>query len=156
MAHYLLDQLEFARQGTLHIVSDVTESQADLIPQGFNNNIRWNLGHIYLVQEQFAFVFSQGPVQIPDGFVELFATGSKPTDWKLKPPTLSDIVQMLAEQSKRIRLNLENRLDEPVENPLTIAALSLKTVEEFLSFTLFHEGIHSQMLKILKNLSVPS
>ena len=55
MNEAIFNQLDFARGGTLKSVENVTEQEADIIPEGFANSIRWNLGHIYTVHEQFAF-----------------------------------------------------------------------------------------------------
>lgn len=153
MGEYVFEQLNFVRNVTLHIVKDVTESQADALPEGFNNNIRWNLGHIYLVQELFAFHFAQEPVQIPEGFSELFAKGTTPTDWTVQPPQLSVLIELLKEQPIRIREKLIHRLDEQVANPFTLGGLTLKTIGEFLTLSLYHEGGHAQNIKMLKKLN---
>lgn len=153
MEDFLFQQLKFVRNVTLNIVQDVSESQADAIPEGFNNNIRWNLGHIYLVQEQFSFYFAQEPMKLPNGFKELFGMGSKPADWNVQPPTLPELLHMLKEQPDRIQEKLSNRLDEAVANPFTLRSLTLKTIREFLNFNLYHEGGHAQTIKTLKKLN---
>ncbi|MFF3923476.1 DinB family protein [Paenibacillus lactis] len=51
MNEALLNQLDFARASTLAAAKDVTEQEADIVPEGFANSIRWNLGHIYTVHE---------------------------------------------------------------------------------------------------------
>ena len=57
MREFLFNQLKAVRGDTINVVKELSESQADSIPEGFNNNIRWNLGHVYVVQELFAFAF---------------------------------------------------------------------------------------------------
>ncbi len=121
------------------------------LPEGFNNNLRWNLGHIYLVQEMFAFRFAGEPVQTPENFSQLFRKGTKPADWTAKPPTLEVLLAMLAEQPQRIQDTLHNRLDEQVKVPYTTGSgFTLSTVGEFLSFSLYHEGMHYNTISILK------
>lgn len=153
MGNYLFEQLDFVRNVTVSIANEVSESQADEIPEGFNNNIRWNLGHIYLVQEQFAFNFAQEPMQIPEGFRDVFAKGTKPTDWTVQPPQLSELIELLKEQPIRIREKLIHRLDEKVVNPFTLGGLTLNTIGEFLTLSLYHEGGHTQTIKMLKKLT---
>ncbi|MFD1134767.1 DinB family protein [Paenibacillus urinalis] len=46
----LFEQLNTYRMELLHLVQDLTEEEAEMIPTGFNNNMRWNLGHIILDQ----------------------------------------------------------------------------------------------------------
>lgn len=153
MENFLFDQLNFCRLVTLHSVRDLNESEASVIPKGFNNNILWNLGHIYLVQEQFAFDFAQEPMEMPEGFAELFTMGTKPSDWTRQPPTLAELTELLKDQPNRIRERLKTRLDEEVANPFTMPGLNLKTIGEFLTFNLYHEGIHVQAIRMLKKMN---
>ena len=46
----LFNQLNSYRSYILHVLENVTKEEADIVPNGFNNNIRWNMGHIYLDQ----------------------------------------------------------------------------------------------------------
>ncbi|MEC0229989.1 DinB family protein [Paenibacillus alba] len=151
MDQFVFKQLAFIRQLTIKAVQGLSEAALDNIPEGFNNNLRWNLGHIYLVQEKFAFHFAGEPMQLPEHYDRLFAKGTKPADWKDEPPTLNTLLEMLAEQPKRIHASLQNRLNEQVKTPLTTGTgLTLSTVGEFLSYSLYHEGMHFNTITILK------
>lgn len=153
MSQAWLHQLAFVRQVTVKAAQGLSEQALDYVPEGFNNNIRWNLGHIYVVQERFAFHFAGEPTQIPDNFERWFAKGSKPADWleEDRLPARDDLLELLAEQPERIRKVLHNRLDELVAAPFTTGTgLTLNTVGEFLSFTLYHEGIHFNAIGLLK------
>lgn len=46
----LFEQLAHYRSELLHFLEHVSEEEANIIPAGFHNNIRWNLGHLYLDQ----------------------------------------------------------------------------------------------------------
>jgi uncharacterized damage-inducible protein DinB len=151
MAQSLFKQLEFIRNVTIQAAQGMTEQSLDLVPEGFNNNVRWNLGHIYLVQEKFAFHFAGEPMLLPPGFERLFAKGTKPADWNEEVPTLAALLELLADQPKRIREALQHRLEEPVEQPFTTGSgLTLSSIGEFLSYTLYHEGMHFTAINLLK------
>lgn len=157
MDEYLFKQLEFVRNITLKAVEGITEDVADKIHVGFRNNIRWNLGHIYLVQERFAFQFLGMPLTMPANYNELFANGTSPLNWTEEPPAWGDMIYLLSEQQGRIRASLEYRLNEKVEKPYTTSSgLTLETVRELLNFTLYHEGMHFSCIKMYKALSVYS
>ncbi|MDH6369419.1 hypothetical protein M2444_001197 [Paenibacillus sp. PastF-3] len=142
-------QIEFVRSVTVRAVEVLSEEILDIIPQGFNNNIRWNLGHIYLVQEKFAFHSARELMQLPESFERLFAKGTKPAAWSEKPPTLKVLIEMLSEQPKRIQEAMHNRLSEQVTPLTTGSGLTLNTIGEFINFTLYHEGMHFNTIKLL-------
>ena len=154
MRDFLFNQLKVVRTNTVDLVKGLSEGQVNSVPEGFNNNILWNLGHIYLVQELFAFAFIPEPMLSPDGFSDLFGRGTKPSDWKVQPPTLPELIQLLEDQTSRIEEKLNSRLDEVVAKPFAMpSGLILKTVGEFLTFSMYHEGMHFQTINILKRFS---
>ncbi|TCM95887.1 DinB family protein [Paenibacillus sp. BK033] len=152
MSKGLLHQLGFVRQVTLNAVRGLPEAVLDVVPEGFNNNMRWNLGHIYVVQERFAFHFAGEPVLLPDSFERWFAKGTKPGDWQEEQlPKLDTLLELLAAQPIRIAEKLHDRLEEQTAMPFTTGTgVPLHTVGEFLSYTLYHEGIHFNSISLLK------
>ncbi|MDZ5473028.1 DinB family protein [Bacillus sp. 31A1R] len=151
MEQVVLKQLEIVRQLTVNAVKDLTEETVVKIPEGFNNHIKWNLGHIYLVQERFAFFFSGEPMNLPENFDRLFGRGTKPADWNEEVPTLSELLVLLEEQPKRIQESLKGRLNESVERPYTTSSgVTLSTIGEFINFSLYHEGLHLHAISTLK------
>ena len=155
LREFLFNQLKVVRSNTINAVKELSESQVDSVPKEFNNNIRWNLGHIYLVQEKFAFGFlpESELMQMPEGFTELFGKDTKPSEWKVQPPTLAELIKLLEDQTSRIKEKLDDRLDEVLAKPFNMpSGLTLKTIGEFLTFSMYHEGMHVQTIRILKKL----
>lgn len=155
MPHYLFDQLAKARSITLKAMDGVTEEIADRIPDGFRNHIRWNLGHLYVVQERFAFQYVGLPLQMPNGFREMFEYGTTPLSPpdNLTPPTLPELEALLRDQSQRIQDALAERMQEAVVPPYTTSAgFVLGTLEQLLSFNLYHEGMHVSVIRLYKKL----
>jgi uncharacterized damage-inducible protein DinB len=155
MEHFLFRQLTFVRGQTLKMMEGVTEEIADRIPEGFRNSIRWNLGHIYVVLERFAFHFIGLPLNLPKGFKEQFEYGTSPlnTPASVPVPTLQELETLLKEQQERIREALAHRLQEKIVPPYTTSAgMTLETPEQFLSFNLYHEGMHLNVIKVYKSL----
>ncbi|GGE31271.1 formate dehydrogenase [Pullulanibacillus camelliae] len=151
MSQHVFTPLKIVRQRTINAVKGLSDHVLDTIPEGFNNNVRWNLGHVYLVQENFAFRLAGEPGEIPEAFNEFFAKGTKPADWDSKPPTLETLIEMLENQSKRIEETFKDRLDERVKKPFTTeSGLNLNTIGELLTFSLYHEGIHFNAINLLK------
>jgi len=154
MKNYLLKQLRFVRENTINCVAEINDEVSLFIPEGFNNNIKWNLGHIYVVQEKFAFYFIKEKMITSNNYSELFTIGTSPTNWgKQALPTISGLIQLLENQIDRIEQALQFRLKEVTEKPLTTSTgLTLSTVEELLSFCLYHEGMHFATIKLYKRI----
>lgn len=147
----IFDQFEFARNITLHVANDITEENADVIPNGFPNSLRWQLGHVYASVEGIVFHMSNEKVNLPDGYAELFNRGTRPADWKITPPKVDEIMPLLSEQVGRVKETFSGRLDEKLPQPMNAGPLTLETIGELLAFASFHESEHIGCIKSLKN-----
>ncbi|MGI8314331.1 DinB family protein [Halobacillus mangrovi] len=142
----IFQQINLVRKATLKEMDSVTEEQADKQPEGFKNTIRWNLGHIYVVQNSLIAKFGGKPVETPSHYLELFAPGTKPADWQGDVPSLDELKQKLEDQPARLKESLTGQLDDEAAEPF----LSMPTVGEILNFTSYHEGVHTGTIKALK------
>lgn len=147
----LFSQVDFYRKITLGLFEGIDEETADRIPSGFNNSIRWHLGHIYVAQENIALRHAGIEPNIPSQYKKLFEGGTKPSEWKLTPPALSELKDYLSTQPERIKTCLEGKLDQPIVLPFAIPGIvEFKTIGETLNFSLYHEGQHTGFIKALK------
>ncbi|MCI3927688.1 DinB family protein [Paenibacillus sp. TRM 82003] len=149
-ASTLLKQLELIRSFTLGAVESLHEEEADVQPEGFNNTIRWHLGHVYLVQERLAFHYAGFPVDVPQAYIDMFANGTKPADWKAEPPSLAELGTRLTEQPGRITTLLGEKLHEPLAVPFTRFGGKLDTIGAIVNYSLYHEGQHRTAIEMLK------
>ncbi|ARI77843.1 DinB family protein [Halobacillus mangrovi] len=142
----IFKQINLVRKATLKGLDSVTEEQADKQPEGFRNTIRWNLGHIYVVQNSLIAKFGGKPIETQSHYLKLFAPGTKPSDWQGEVPSLDELRQELNEQPFRLKKVLAGQLEDEAAE----AFLSLPTVGEILNFTLYHEGVHTGTIKAIK------
>lgn len=146
----LLTQVDIVRSLTLQEVQSLHEEEADVQPDGFNNTIRWHLGHIFLVQERLVFRHAGFPLDVPQPYIDLFANGTKPTEWKSDPPPLDELGCRLTEQPVRIRTLLGEKLSEPLAVPFSRFEGKLDTIGAIIGYTLYHEGQHLAAIKMIK------
>jgi len=149
----IFDQLEFVRGQTLKMVQDLTEEEARKIPEGFRNHILWNLGHIAFVQDRFAFLLSGLPTGLPEQYPGWFANGTSPLEWTGQGPDFEEVRRIAGEQPSEIRRLLTGRLNEPSIQPYTTSSgFTMDHIGSFLSFTLYHEGMHFGIIKHFKKM----
>ncbi|SET78597.1 DinB superfamily protein [Oceanobacillus limi] len=142
----LFRQMKTYREETLSLVKDITTSQADYTPDGFNNNIRWNLGHIYLDQYLWIQTVTKERDLIDDSFTNWFGFGTNPDNFSDETPSLNQLIILLNEQPKVIETNYITRMDEEFEP----TEMGIHTVEQALIRTIYHEGLHAATIQIMK------
>lgn len=143
----LFNQLETYRSEVLTILEDVSPEEAEAIPDGFRNNIRWNLGHIYLDQYLWIQAVTKEKADVPEEYQGWFGYGTTPNDFTLNTPSVEELKSLLKKQPKEIKNLYGERLEE--EFPPT--EMGMHTIEQVLIRTIFHEGMHLQtILDILK------
>lgn len=63
----------------METVAGLSQAEADVIPLGFNNNIRWNLGHIYVDQYLWIQTLTKEDIPFSMGFNKWFGYGTSPS-----------------------------------------------------------------------------
>ncbi|MFD2371033.1 DinB family protein [Brevibacillus sp. GCM10020057] len=145
---FIMDTYDLVRSLTLGALNNASEEIADVIPAGFNNNIRWNLGHILVTQDSF--MYGPSCPHLPESYPALFKPGSKPADWTGDVPTLATLAAQLEEQKARIKEAFAGRLDEKLPQPFHLGNKgTMHTLGEMFAFSLFHEGMHANALGLL-------
>lgn len=142
----LFNQLESYRSYILGVLENVTVEEAEVIPKGFNNNIRWNLGHIYLDQYLWIQAVTKEKAGVPEQFQAWFGYGTSPANFTSETPTIDELKNLLKEQPAQIKAQYGERLEE--EFPPT--EMGMHTIEQVLVRTIFHEGMHLQTILDLK------
>ncbi|MDQ0300438.1 putative damage-inducible protein DinB [Salibacterium salarium] len=142
----IFQQVNLIRQNTLKEIEHLSEEQADQRPEIFPNTIRWNLGHIYTVQNVMLSHFGGKNIDTPSRYLELFVPGTRPDEWQGEVPSLDELKQHLEEQPTKLKEALIGEMDEKAAKPFQ----SLSTVGEILNFTTYHEGLHVGTIKALK------
>ncbi|OKP67699.1 hypothetical protein A3842_27890 [Paenibacillus sp. P3E] len=153
MGNFVLDQLGFVRRQTVDYVRSISDSSAEIVPTGLNNNIKWNLGHMYVVLEKFAFRLTGEETKVPTNFSKLFDPGTKPSDWDAEPPTMSQIINLLTEQIDRVESVLASKLKEEITpHYKSSTGLTYTTVEQLLGFLIYHEAMHFATIKNIRSI----
>lgn len=142
----VMGQVEVVRAITLQKLESITEDVADIMPKGFHNTIRWNVGHILIVQDQLASNFAGLPQQLSPEFVSLFGNRTKPSEWQIEPPTLQTLADELKKQTAYIKETLGSCLQEKATKPFVRLGFKMETIGEILTFSLHHEGMHTGVI----------
>ncbi|MBS4196792.1 DinB family protein [Lederbergia citri] len=144
----LFKQLETYRSYVLSVLKDVSEEKAEIIPAGFNNNIRWNLGHLYLDQYLWIQAVTKEETAVPEEFNKWFGFGTSPKNFTNETPSFDELKILLENQPNEIKREYGNRLEEK----FSPTEMGMHTIEQVLIRTIFHEGMHLQTILDIKKL----
>lgn len=112
------------------------------IPNGFNNNIIWNIGHIVATEQLLIYKLSGLPMMVSDEFVNAYRKGSKP-EGDVTQDDVDVISKLLSETIKKTKTDYkENAFSNFQEYTPETTGTTLHNVDDALDFALFHEGVH--------------
>jgi uncharacterized damage-inducible protein DinB len=146
MSELIFKHYELARGKFISNVSDLEEGFAEVQPEGFNNTIRWQVGHVLTVAEQFMFGFPKKSTHLPANYMELFATGTSPAAWQGDVPHLQELIVQLQDQIARIKEIPAESFNQRLKTPF----LGQETFGELTNFAIFHESIHLGQIQAMK------
>ncbi len=132
---------ETNRQLYLKFLNSYTLEQLNRIPDGFSNNLIWNIGHIIVSQQGLVYRLSGLPSYIEESLVETYKNGSKPTG----STTAAEVDQL---KSLLISLMEKTKSDyiadkfKSYQEYNTSTGFNLKSTEEALEFNNYHEALH--------------
>jgi hypothetical protein len=143
-------QFEFLRDSLMRFVNELDEKTSDVQPNGFNNTIRWNLGHVLTCSEQMMFGYPEHPSNIPASYNEMFMGGSKPSEWGPDIPTLQELAGYLENQTARIRELSSEFFAQKL--PFKFFIESIQTYGELFEVSMFHEATHLGQMQAMKRI----
>lgn len=126
------------------VLENVPKEVIETIPEGFNNNIHWQVGHILVAGDTF-YNNGQGDFKIEKAY---FAPGTKPREWNGDVPSLESLLEKLSKQTEEILKLTDEQLNEKLPKPF----LGNETRGDCVAMGAFHEAMHLGQIQILKRL----
>lgn len=134
--------LRASRNRLLQLIETINHEILFKIPEGFNNNIIWQIGHCITSQQRHMYMRSGLQMHISKEFMECFKIGSSPRLWETTPD-VNEVKYLLIDTVNLLESDLESGLFvnyEPFELPM---GFQLKNHVEALQAANYHEAEHS-------------
>jgi hypothetical protein len=127
------------------IVSQFLENhsleQLNKIPDGFKNNLIWNIGHIVVVQQVLVYKLSGLPMMISDELVQKYMKGTKP-EHNVTQAEVDEIKSLLLKIIDQTKEDFSKKIFKNYQEYPTSTGFTIKSAEEAMVFNNFHEGLH--------------
>lgn len=149
--NYPFEILKKNRALILKITDDFTLDQLNKIPNGFGNNIIWNMAHLAAIQQILCYKLSGLPMHVSDDMAAKYMKGSRPN---------VDVTQEEVDEIKELFISLPNQFEKDYnanvfkeyEAYTTSLNVTLVDIDTAIAFNNFHEGIHLGVILALKKL----
>ena len=139
---------ETSRKIYLKIIENYSLEQLNKIPEGFSNNLAWNLGHIIVSQQRLAYLLSENETLLTEEFTNKYVNGTIP-DGKTTQKEVDEIKNLLFSTIEQTIMDYENGKFENYTKTQTRTGFLITNFEEGMLFNHYHEGIHlGFMMKI--------
>ncbi len=132
-----------ARRAFIDLVDGLSIEELNLIPEGFNNNIIWNFGHIVVSTQTLSYVRTGIYTDTSDvQFVDSYKKGSKPS-YFVGPDEIETLKTLAIATIKRIEEDYKKDLFRQIE-PFSTSTYGkrLESIEEILITSIGHDNLH--------------
>ena len=143
--------LKKTRQVILDALEDYTIEQLNKIPDGFNNNLIWNFGHIIITQQLLYYGLSGLPMNVPKELVSKYRKGTKPTDFidEVEFELLKSWTFDLIDQTKT---DYDNGVFKAYKSYTNSFKIDMNSIEDAINFNNVHEGVHLGSILAIRKL----
>jgi hypothetical protein len=135
------DILKKSRKLILKIIEDLTIEQLNNIPEGFNNNIVWNIAHLVVTQQLLCYNFSGLEMMVSEEMVTLFRKGTVPKNIVSKED-FETYKNLFIELPIQLERDYKNDVFKKYKEYNTSLNVKIVDIDFAIDFNNYHEGIH--------------
>ena len=137
----LFETAIFTRRSMLKILEGKTYEELVRIPEGFNNSLFWNIAHLLITQQLLCYKLSGKSLMIDTELVAKYGKGSIATE-KISTYDIDYVKDHLVSAMEKTKEDHEKGLFDNMETYKTSTGIELRNIEDVISFSTFHDGIH--------------
>jgi hypothetical protein len=147
--NFSIESLKGTRAFALRLIDGLSDEALNSIPEGFSNNIIWNLAHLVAVEQGILYKRSAAEPQLPDSFISKYTRGTSP-EGNLSAADIAEIKSLLTSTLRQLEADFGNGVFANYNAWTTPYGVELRNIDEALQFLLFHEGMHCGYIMALK------
>jgi len=132
-------------------VKDLSTEQLNKIPEGFGNNIIWNLAHLIAAQQSICYLRAGLKAPLGEDFVNSYKPGTKPEKF-LDSAEIETIKQLFFNTLDQLEADYNNSIFTGYTTVTTRYGVALNNIDDGINFLPFHEGYHMGVIMGLKRL----
>ena len=115
--------------------------QLNTVPEGFNNNIVWNVAHALATQQSIMYTLSGLNPLVPQSWIDGYRKGTKP-ELDVNQEFVDAIAAALMSTMEQLKKDIEAGIFENYQPYTTSTKIELNSFVTAFPFVLFHDGVH--------------
>ncbi|MFC4267662.1 DinB family protein [Polaribacter marinivivus] len=143
------DILRKSRELVVKELEGLSMDQIHKIPEGFKNNIAWNVAHLVVTQQLLHYKLSGLNCLCTDELIEAHRKGTAPTK-TFTEEEFEEVVELLLGLPDTLQEDYEAGIFENYIEYPTSTGFTLTSIENAIPFNNFHEGIHYGIIRSIK------
>ncbi|MDR3711953.1 MAG: DinB family protein [Puia sp.] len=136
-----IEVLRNTRRHLLGFVDDLSAEELNTIPQGFNNNIIWNIAHLISTQQNVCYIRAGLGLCVDEKYFSPFKPDTKPAR-VIDAAEIDTIKGLFLTVIDQLEVDYAKNAFSRYTPWLNRYGVQLSTIDEVLGFIPFHEGLH--------------
>ncbi|KRB54034.1 DinB family protein [Flavobacterium sp. Root186] len=145
----VFDTQKTIREILVKILDHHSLEQLNKIPDGFKNNLIWNIGHCIASQQILVYKLSGLPLQVSDELIAKYSKGTKP-EADVSQEEVNEVKNLLTQTILQTEKDYNDNVFKNYNQYTTSMGFDLKNVQDALDFVSYHEGIHTGIIMSIK------
>jgi len=141
--------LKKSRELTLKAINDLTIDQVNKIPEGFKNNVAWNIAHLVVTQQLLCYKLSGIDCLVSEELINKFQKGSAPS-YMVSIEEFDKIKKQFTDLPIKLKEDFDKDTFKNYNSYTTSVDITLNDINDAISFNNYHEGIHLGVILQLK------
>lgn len=130
-------------------LENYTLDQLNAIPEGFSNNLFWNIAHVVVTQQLLIYKLSGLSMLVSDELVDKYKKGTKP-EQAATQEEVNQIKTLLFDLIDQTQADYASGVFTQFTEYPTSSGFILKNVNDAMAYNNFHEGLHLGIIMSLK------
>ena len=145
----VFDVQKTIREILLKILDNHSLEQLNKIPEGFSNNLIWNIAHCVSAQQSLVYKLSGVQSKVSEEFIAKYRKGTKP-EGDVSQAEVDEIRTLLSETLYQAEKDYSDKIFLNYTEYTTSMGFTLRNVEDALSFNNYHEGTHTGIIMSIR------
>ena len=130
------------RELFLNLINSLSIEQLNKIPEGFNNNIAWNFGHIVVTAQALCYTRSAVKPEQNISYLTKYQKGSKPEEY-ITEAEISELKKLMFTTTNEIEEDVKQNVFTNIKPFSTVTyGYEVNSIEEILTCSLAHDAMH--------------